>query len=100
MKNLICQDCRVIAKLDPSPMLETGKCSKCGLEGACFVYLDKFEVVEMYLHSDKESNYEKGEELGLTGEALKNFAYALYEVKITLKVDTETGKYEILKAEE
>ena len=51
---------------------------------------------KMYLHSDKDSNYETGGELKLKGEALRNFAYALYEVEFELEVDTKTGEYKIL----
>lgn len=46
----------------------------------------------IYLHADKESNYEQGEELGLTGEALNYFMYACYEVGIDVEVDKETGE--------
>ena len=53
----------------------------------------------MYLHSGKDSNYEIGEELGLTGRALDEFCYALYEVAIPVWVDTETGKVEIIQSE-
>lgn len=48
-----------------------------------------------YLHSDKESNYQKGEKLGLTGEALKKFAYALCEVTIKAEV-ADDGTCEII----
>lgn len=41
---------------------------------------------------------EKGEELGLEGEALENFKYCGYEVELELEVDTETGEYTILSA--
>ena len=40
--------------------------------------------------------YELGEEMGLSGGALDTFAYALYEVELTLKIDTNTGTYEII----
>ena len=48
-------------------------------------------VATIYLGSSKESNTEIGAELGLTGEALDQFAYAAYEVKLTLDVDMNTG---------
>lgn len=41
----------------------------------------------VYLHSDKLSMRELGEEIGLAGEALKNFMYACYEVRLDLDVD-------------
>ena len=54
-------------------------------------------VTKMYLHGSKDSNYDKAEELGLSEEAQKNFAYALYEVTFDVEVDTETGDTKILK---
>jgi hypothetical protein len=53
----------------------------------------------LYVHSSKESMWEKGEELGLSDVALRNFCYALYEVSIPVIIDTETGNYEIVKEE-
>ena len=49
----------------------------------------------IYLHNDKENGYEVGEELGLTGEALKMMAYACYEVKIEGDVNPKTGEFKI-----
>lgn len=51
---------------------------------------------KMYLHSDKQSNLERGERLGLKGKALDNFAYALYEVEFEVEVNEETGEATIL----
>lgn len=45
-----------------------------------------------YLHSDKSSNAEKAEELGLSEKALDNFVYSLYEVEFNMEVDVETGE--------
>jgi hypothetical protein len=50
----------------------------------------------MYLHSSKEDNQDIGEKLGLTGKALHNFKYALYEVEFDVEVDGENGNVEIL----
>lgn len=52
-----------------------------------------------YLHSSKESMRGLGQEEGLSGKALDEFTYALYEVKVPMLVDTETGEYEIIKDE-
>lgn len=49
------------------------------------------KVISYYLHSDKESNYEKAAELGLSDEATDNFRYCCYEVKLTVEVH-EDGK--------
>lgn len=54
----------------------------------------------MYLHSDKDNNYDKGEELGLSDKAMQNFKYALYEVECDVELDTVTGKTRILAARE
>lgn len=56
--------------------------------------------IKAYLHSNKESMYLLGEENGLTGEALKNFSYALYELEVELDVDEKTGEYKILSTSE
>lgn len=53
--------------------------------------------VEVGLHSSKEQMQDIGEELGLEGDALNNFRYALYELIVDLEVDMETGDYEIIK---
>lgn len=53
-----------------------------------------------YLHSGKESMLDLGEEIGLEGEALNTFMYALYEVEFELEVDMSTGEHKILKVNE
>lgn len=60
----------------------------------------------LYLHGDKESNYEKFTDLcekaGIVPEpaAERQFAYALYEVTVEIEVDLNTGKYEIIGMKE
>jgi len=54
------------------------------------------KVIQMGLHSSKDSNYYEGEEIGLKGEALHNFSYALYEVMFDVEVDMKTGDTIIL----
>lgn len=51
---------------------------------------------KMYLHSSKESNYGHGLELGLSGVALDNFKFALYEVELDVETDEKTGETTIL----
>ena len=63
-------------------------CPECGSE---------LEIVEnaktnVFLHSDKETMWNKGEELGLDGKALEKFMYTGYEVKIEVEVDIKTGE--------
>ena len=54
----------------------------------------------VYLHSSKECMYDKGEELGLSKEAISdNFSYCCYEVKVNIEVN-EDGTYKILSVEE
>lgn len=44
----------------------------------------------IYLHGDKETNWEKGQELGLSDEAIsENFRYACYEVGIIVEVNED-----------
>ena len=52
--------------------------------------------VSRYLHSDKESNLDTAEGLGLDEKAQNEFMYALYEVEFQLEVQAD-GSYKILK---
>ncbi len=52
--------------------------------------------VKMHLHSDKENNLYQGEKIGLIGNALNNFIYALYEVEFEVDIDKD-GNTTILK---
>jgi hypothetical protein len=54
-------------------------------------------IIDIYLHSDKCSVYDKGEAAGLKGEALDKFMYAGYEEKLTYEVDANTGEYTLVK---
>lgn len=47
-----------------------------------------------YVHSDKESNYDKAREFGLDNnkEFMDKFIYSLYEVELNMEVDTKTGE--------
>ena len=54
----------------------------------------------VYLHGSKEEMFDLGEELGLEGDALSNFGYALYEVGLELEIDTGTGDYTIVNVTE
>lgn len=88
-------------------------CDDCGNRFKCFTEENPIfaqeEIAAMkrgkvkikaYLHSDKESMGDLGEELGLVGEALNKFCYALYEVTLELEVDLATGEYAILSTVE
>ncbi len=54
----------------------------------------------LYIHSDSNSNAEKGAELGLTGEALKIFRHVGYEVGLVLEVDPTTGGANLIGIED
>ena len=56
-------------------------------------------VTKVYLHSDKDSMFDKGIQLELSQDALAEFKYALYEVEFEIEVNKDTGKYEILKVD-
>ena len=71
--------------------------SFCGNCGTKLGKIAEKITTKMYLYGDKESNYGTGEELGLEGEALKNFSYALYEVDFDVEVDTKSGDCRIIK---
>lgn len=46
----------------------------------------------IYLHRDKDSNWDKGQELGIPDEFIRDrFAYTGYELGITCEIDTESG---------
>ena len=57
------------------------------------------KIHTMYLHSDKDSGYESGAMIGLEGQALSDFARALYEVAFELRV-YEDGSYDIINVYE
>lgn len=52
---------------------------------------------KLYLSSDKADNYYRGEQLGLSEEALHGFRYALYEVEFDVDIDEVTGELVIEK---
>ncbi len=54
------------------------------------------DLCKVYLHSSKESMYDKGVNLGLKGDALNKFMYACYEVELTLDIDRTNGEYNIV----
>ena len=59
------------------------------------------KVIKMYLHSDKEDNWDLAQELGISEEAYReHFKYTLYEVECEVEVDTETGESKLLSARE
>jgi len=70
-------------------------CPKCGTK-LHTKEKPKFPVrTSVYLHSSKDSMYEKGEELGLSQEAINKFMYCCYEIEIEMDVN-EDGSYKIL----
>lgn len=59
--------------------------------------MGEVKQVKMYVEGSKEYCWEKGEELGLTGEALRMFRHALTEFEVVLEVDMETGESKPIK---
>lgn len=53
----------------------------------------------VYAGMSKEAMWDKGEELGLTGEALSLFRHGFCEVKLTGIVDITTGEVRLTGAE-
>ena len=50
---------------------------------------------KLYVHGSKESNYDAGEQLGLSGEALDLFMYTACEVELIYEVQ-EDGSSKLL----
>lgn len=73
-------------------------CPYCGVGRVPDAPLPRHIEVKAYVHGSKESVWELGEEIGLSEKAMETFIYALYEVELSLRVDTETGESEILSA--
>lgn len=57
------------------------------------------KIVEIYVHGSRDSNWEQGEKLGLTGEALRMFSF-FCEVKLSLSVNMETGEAKIIAVDD
>ena len=53
------------------------------------------KTVKTYLHGNKEYGSLLGEEIGLEGSALEEFAYLHYEVELTIEVNKD-GSYTII----
>jgi hypothetical protein len=56
--------------------------------------------IDIYLHSDKDSVYDKGQAAGLSEEALRKFMYTGYEVKMTYDVNAETGDSKLIAVDD
>ena len=56
--------------------------------------------VAIYLHTDKSSQWEIGESIGLKREALRMFCHACNEVKVDLEVNEETGETKIVAVDD
>ncbi len=64
------------------------------------LFKTKFPIkTSVYLHSSKDSMYDKGGELGLSEEAIEKFMGCCYELKVNIEVN-EDGTYKILSVEE
>ena len=55
---------------------------------------------EIYVHADGDSVWQIGKKLKIKGEALSQFGSALCEIRVTIEVETRTGKYKIINFEE
>ena len=53
------------------------------------------KVIYCFIHGDKETNIDMGKLLCLSPGAMDNFAYALCEVEVGLRVDKD-GSYKII----
>jgi hypothetical protein len=56
-------------------------------------------IITLYLHGSKETAYDKAEQAGLKGEALKTAMYLGYEHKMEYEVDPKTGEGTLLRVD-
>ena len=54
---------------------------------------------KLYARGSRENAWNEGKKLGLTGEALIMFSYALYGIEVELEVDMKTGECEIISVD-
>ncbi len=71
-------------------------CPKCA--AGLIDSLDPIET-EIYLHSSKETMYEKGTDMELSDAAMNEFKYAAYELCLTVKVDPVNTNRDIMISE-
>lgn len=65
-------------------------CANCGAQ-----LVERTEPIQttIWLHSERDSNRELGEQIGLQDEAaLRNFERACYEIGLTVEVNPDTGE--------
>ena len=55
--------------------------------------------VKVFIHSNKDEMYETGKKLGLTGQALAKFKYALMEIPVDIEVNPLDGSYVIKRVD-
>lgn len=60
----------------------------------------RYVLATTYVHGNKETLWELGEKLGLSGDALSMFRHACDEIKIGLRVDLDTGLAEIVSVDD
>ena len=49
----------------------------------------KPKKIKIYLHRDKESNFDVGDTLGLTDEQMENFMYTGFDIPVDIEVDSD-----------
>jgi hypothetical protein len=49
-------------------------------------------TIDVHLHADGDYMYSKADQLGLTGEAARDFSFIGYEHKLTFEVDLANPK--------
>lgn len=89
-----------LSKTDYNRLLDLGLLWVCYPEASGNYATDfppKPKIVEVYLHCDRDTMYNIGDKLGLTGDALKDFENSLHEVQLTLEVNMVNGGIKMLK---
>lgn len=57
-------------------------------------------IIDIYVHSSKETSYNAALQAGLTGDALDAAAYLAYEHKLSFDVDAKTGMGELVAVDD
>lgn len=75
---------------DPLPLVQV---ARLVAKAAGLPEKDVSEIdFDVYVHSSKDMLYEEGERLGMTRDALMLFRHLASEVRLTYRVNTETGE--------
>ena len=81
-------------------MKEKPRCNICLNRVNECICEQECKIIDVYIGSDKEYMWQKGEDMGMDEDLCSYFKHCLSEVKVTLRVNLKTAEYEVLKYEE